>query len=363
MLDVDFEGKVGELAVSAKFTAPHGVTSLFGPSGSGKTTITNMIAGFLRPRSGAIRVGGDALFDSSGGVNLAVQDRRIGHVFQDSRLFPHLSVKANLTFARWAGGRSDGRQLDEVVDLLGLEDLLARKPANLSGGEKQRAAIGRALLSSPRLLIMDEPLASLDQARRNDILPYLDKLCQTAHIPILYVSHSMEEVSRLSRTLVIVAKGKTIASGPVAEMMARTDLGRSTGRHEASALLEGKIAGVDKEFDLTHIDIGGGIIKVPGFNGVPGESVRLRIRARDVFLALAPPVGLSIRNALPAEIRSISEEDGPYAELLCMVFGQKLRVRITRSAVVDLKLAPGKQVTALIKSIAIDRRQMGPAPA
>ena len=357
MLEVDVSGQVGTLDFKARFESDGGVTSLFGQSGSGKTTLTNMIAGLVMPADGRIVLGGTVLFDAKKGINLPVQARRIGHVFQDARLFPHLSVKSNLTYARWAGRRSGSRDFAEVVELLGLAPLLKRKPATLSGGEKQRVAIGRALLSDPRLLIMDEPLASLDQARRNDILPYLDRLCGDAGIPILYVSHSIEEVARLSDTLVILSEGRTPAYGPVADMLTRTDLGRATGRHEAGALIHGEVAGIDETWGLTDVDIGGAVLQIPDLVAKPGDAVRLRIRARDVALAVEPPAGLSIRNAFPARITSISEETGPYAEILCALKEQTIRARITRASVADLDLQAGKEVTVLVKSVAIDRRQ------
>ncbi|MCK7615612.1 molybdenum ABC transporter ATP-binding protein [Roseibium sediminicola] len=357
MLDVDITGRVGAMELQAAFKSSGGVTSLFGQSGAGKTSLTNMIAGLLTPLRGRISVNGTTLFDAGKGINLSVQKRRVGHVFQDARLFPHLSVKANLTYARWAGRRPGTRDMDEVVDLLGLGNLLERMPGTLSGGEKQRVAIGRALLSDPRLLIMDEPLANLDQARRNDILPYLDRLCVEAGIPILYVSHSIEEVARLSNTLVILSEGTTPAFGPVADMLARTDLGKATGRHEAGGLLEGKVARINPDWGLTDVDIGGAVLQIPDMAAEVGDAVRLRIRARDVALALYPPEGLSIRNAFEATISSISSETGPYAEILCSVQGQTLRARITRASVADLDLYPGRNVTVLIKSVAIDRRQ------
>ncbi len=361
MLSVDISGRVGGMTLEARFDSPGGVTSLFGQSGAGKTSLTNMIAGLVTPEKGRIAVNGTVVFDADKGINLPVQKRRIGHVFQDARLFPHLSVKSNLTYARWAGRRTGARDIGEVVDLLGLQDLLDRRPATLSGGEKQRVAIGRALLSDPRLLIMDEPLANLDQARRNDILPYLDRLCVEAGLPILYVSHSIEEVARLSSTLVILSDGRTPAYGPVADMLARTDLGRATGRHEAGALIEGTVAQIDQEWGLTHVDIGGALLQIPDMVSKIGDAVRLRIRARDVALAVSPPEGLSIRNAFSATIRSISEETGPYAEILCSIGRQTIRARITRASVSDLGLTPGKEVTVLIKSVAIDRRQRAPA--
>ncbi len=363
MLEVDIAGRSGTFPVEAHFHAPDGVTSLFGQSGSGKSTITNMIAGLLRPDEGRISVDGEVLFDSRGGIDVPVRRRRIGHVFQDARLFPHLTVKSNLTFARWAGGRQDSRSLDEVVELLGIDHLLDRKPGTLSGGERQRVAIGRALLSAPRLLLMDEPLASLDQGRKSDILPYLDRLRSEAGIPIIYVSHSMEEVARLSQTLVIVSDGKTIAHGPVADILARVDLGRATGRHEASALLEGRISQVDRAWGLSTVDLGEGqTMQVPGLETATGEAIRLRIRARDVALALDRPTGISIRNALAGTVKAITDEKGPYTEILCKVGRQNLRARLTRASAAELGLHPGKSVFLLIKSVAIDRRQSTPLP-
>ncbi|PVB60048.1 molybdenum ABC transporter ATP-binding protein [Labrenzia sp. 011] len=361
MIDVDIRGRVGRFDLAARFEG-HGVTALFGQSGAGKSTLTNMIAGLVTPSSGRISVDGTILFDADKGIDLPVQARRIGHVFQDARLFPHLSVRANLTYARWAGRRSGTRDFGEVVDLLGLTALLSRKPETLSGGERQRVAIGRALLSGPRLLIMDEPLANLDHARRNDILPYLDRLCVEAAIPILYVSHSIEEVTRLSNTLVLLSQGKTLAFGTVADMLAREDLVRVTGRREASALVSGTVTRIDSDWDLTHVDIGGAVLQIPGMAAEPGAPVRLRILARDVALATVPPQGLSIRNALAATIESIAGETGPYAEILCNLGGQRIRARVTRASVSDLGLQPGRSVTALIKSVAIDRGQDTPAP-
>ncbi|MEP0235000.1 molybdenum ABC transporter ATP-binding protein [Roseibium sp.] len=363
MIDVDIRGHVGTFQVKATFVGSSGVTSLFGQSGAGKSTITNMIAGLLRPDHGRIAVNGEVLFDSRKGIDLSVRRRRVGHVFQDARLFPHLSVKANLTFARWAGGRTDARPVPEVVELLGIGNLLDRRPGNLSGGERQRVAIGRALLSGPRLLLMDEPLASLDQGRKADILPYLDRLRTEAGIPILYVSHAMEEVARLSQTLVIVSKGKTIAHGPVADVLSRVDLGRATGRHEASALLEGRVVRIEQEWGLSHVEIGEGqSVQVPGLDAALGEAIRLRIRARDVAVALQKPEGISIRNAIVGEVKSISDEAGPYTEVLCSAGSQNVRARLTRASVAQLGLQPGKQIYLLIKSVAIDRRQSAPAP-
>nr|WP_175558077.1 molybdenum ABC transporter ATP-binding protein [Roseibium suaedae] len=362
MIEVDIKGRAGQFAVHAQFTAPQGVTSLFGPSGAGKSTVTRMIAGLLKPEEGRIAVNGEVLFDSARGIDVSVQNRRIGHVFQDSRLFPHLSVKSNLTFARWAGRRSADRSLTEVVELLGIGHLLNRKPGKLSGGERQRVAIGRALLSSPRLLIMDEPLASLDQARKADILPYLDRLRSETGLPILYVSHAMEEVARLSQTLVILSGGKTVASGPVSEVLASLDPGTDLGGEETAALLEGVVAHRDEQWDLVDVALDeGAVIQVPGLPASLGDRIRLRIPARDVSISLTRPSGISVRNILKAKVEALRPLDGPYVEVVCKIGTQTLRSRITRASSADLGLAPGQCVFLLIKSVTIDQGRVGPA--
>ncbi|MFD1697454.1 molybdenum ABC transporter ATP-binding protein [Roseibium aestuarii] len=358
MLEVDVTGTLGAFDLDAHFSGGAGVTALFGQSGAGKTTIANMIAGLVRPARGRIVIQDQVVFDSARGIDLPSRARRVGQVFQDARLFPHLSVASNLTFARWAGGRAATRSLDEVVELLGIGHLLKRKPAHLSGGERQRVAIGRALLSDPQVLVMDEPLASLDQGRKADILPYLDRVRQEANIPIVYVSHAMEEVARLAETLVIVSAGRVLAHGPVADIMARVDLGSATGRHEAGALVEGTVSLADETWGLAHVDIGAGqVIQIPDPSLKAGDQMRLRIRARDVALARERPDGVSIRNILQGEIMDVSLETGPYAEVVCRVADQTLRSRITRASAHDLALAPGTPIFLMIKSVAIERRQ------
>lgn len=355
MLDVDVEAELGAFRLAAKFQSDAGVTALFGRSGAGKSSIVNMIAGLYRPDRGRIALGGEVLFDSDKGIDLSARRRRLGHVFQEARLFPHLTVRRNLTFSHWAGGRRARMPFDEVVELLGIAALLDRRPAKLSGGERQRVAIGRALLSGPRALLMDEPLASLDQARKAEILPYLDRLRREADIPIVYVSHSMEEVARLAEVMVIVSDGQVEAVGPIGEVMTRLDLGAATGRHEAGAVLEGTLAAYDAHWGLSRIDVEGRLIEVPAIRAEIGDRVRLRLRARDVALALEVPEGLSIRNALAVEVLEITDEPGPYAEIVCAIGAQRLRARLTRASVHDLALAPGKSVRALVKSVAVDR--------
>lgn len=358
MIEVDIEGTAGDMPIVASFRSDAGVTALFGHSGAGKSTITKMIAGLLKPDRGRIVINGETLFDSGRGIDQPARLRRIGHVFQEARLFPHLTVKSNLAFARWAGRRIERTRLAEVVELLGIENLLSRRPGTLSGGERQRVAIGRALLSSPRALVMDEPLASLDQGRKSEILPFLDRLCHEARIPILYVSHALEEVARLADTLVVISKGETVACGSTADIMTRLDLGVATGRHEAGSVLVGRVLSTDSRWSLSTIGVEGYELQVPATGIEPGTEVRLRVRARDVSLAVGEVAGLSIRNRLPVTVEAITSETGPYAEILCRIGEQPLRVRLTRASVEELGLAPGGEALALIKTIAIDRREI-----
>ncbi|WP_321501373.1 molybdenum ABC transporter ATP-binding protein [Breoghania sp.] len=355
MLSVDVEARLGTFEISANFSSSGGVTALFGRSGSGKTSLVNMIAGLASPARGRITIDDQVLFDSERRIDLSPRKRRIGHVFQEARLFPHLTVRRNLTFSHWAGGRDASMPFDEVVALLGIEDLLDRRPAKLSGGERQRVAIGRALLSGPRILLMDEPLASLDQARKSEILPYLDRLRREAALPIVYVSHSLEEVARLAETLVIISDGRVEAVGPVADIMTRLDLGPATGRQQAGTVLEGRIASIDAQWGLTHIEVEGETIEVPAVRADIGEEIRLHLRARDIAIAREVPKGLSIRNALPVTVLEISHERGPYAEIVCGLGRQRLRARITRASLFDLGLEPGQAIFALVKSVAVDR--------
>ena len=242
-------------------------------------------------------------------------------VFQEARLFPHLSVKANLLYGRWAGGRRSDTRLESVLALLGLEGFLERRPHTLSGGEAQRVAIGRALMAAPDILLMDEPLSNLDGARRAEILPFLEKLAHEGGVPILYVSHQVDEVARLADSIVVLSEGSVVAAGPIEEVFGRYDLGAATGRHEAGAILLAEVVGEDKEFALTRLKIDGAELVVPALDRPTGARVRLRIRSQDVALALAPPENLSVRNVVPAEIVSIDMDAGAYAEVLLSAAG------------------------------------------
>ncbi|RCS23936.1 molybdenum ABC transporter ATP-binding protein [Phyllobacterium salinisoli] len=355
-LVVSISGRSGSFPLSADFTASRGVTALFGHSGAGKTTLLKMIAGTLSPEKGRIAIGDTVLFDSESRINAAPEKRHIGYVFQDARLFPHLSVRHNLTYALWAGRRQAGRPFAEVVDLLGLGSLLERRPATLSGGERQRVAIGRALLSNPALLLLDEPLSSLDHARRQEILPYLERLRDESGLPIVYVSHEIDEVARLADTLVVLSEGRVVASGPVAEVFSRID-GIGGAGEDAGALIEGHVTGWDPGYRVAFIDLGGEAFQVVDEKLRPGMHVRLRVRARDVSLARHAPEAISIRNVLPVRIVAISES-GAFAEMELSFAAQVLRARLTRKSVADLGLKPGEEVFALVKAVSVDRSSM-----
>jgi molybdate transport system ATP-binding protein len=355
MLDVALRKRLGSFVLDAAFAAPAGgVTALFGSSGSGKSTIVNAIAGLTRPDSGHIRVGERTLFDASAGVDQPPRRRRIGYVFQEARLFPHMRVGDNLLYGYRRAPKADRRiDLDAVVELLGIESLLARRPLALSGGERQRGALGRALLAQPRLLLMDEPMAALDAGRKAEILPYIERLRDELRLPIVYVSHSVEEVARLADTVVVLEQGRVAAAGDVASVMARLDLFPPESPYEAGAVVPVEVAAHDAEFALTTLAFAGGELVVPRVERALGARLRIRIRARDVMLALAKPVDLSAINVLPAVVGDL-REDGCHADVQIAIGLTRLVARITRHSAARLALAPNKPVFAVIKSVAID---------
>ena len=312
MLEVDIEHRLADFALDIHFQAGRGLTALFGRSGAGKTSVVNAIAGLLRPRRGRIVMDGSVLLDTERGICVPTHRRRVGYVFQEGRLFPHLTVRQNLMFGRWFAPARERRatNLDDIVDLLGIAELLDRRPGRLSGGEKQRVAIGRALLASPRLLLMDEPLASLDARRKDEILPYLERLRDEARVPIVYVSHSIAEVTRLATTIVLISAGRVHAVGPVQEVMGRAELYPLAGRFEAGAVLGMRIAAHDPRWSLTQLTGDFGRLTVPRLDAPVGTALRVRIRARDVILAVTRPTGISALNVLAAEVERAGSDRG-----------------------------------------------------
>jgi molybdate transport system ATP-binding protein len=364
MLSVAVTHRLGDFTLDAAFESEGGLTALFGRSGAGKTSLINAIAGLYRPDKGRIVVDEAVLTDTASGIFVPAHRRRVGYVFQEGRLFPHLNVRQNLVYGRWfAPQAAGGADLDQIVELLGIGGLLARRPANLSGGEKQRVAIGRALLARPRLLVMDEPLASLDEGRRAEIFPYIERLRDEMRVPIVYVSHSIAEVARLATTLVVLSEGKVAAIGPTAQIMGRIDLFPLTGRAEAGAILATRVAGHDLKFGLTVLRAAAGELRVPHLELSIGATLRVRIRARDVMIALEPPTGLSALNVLPGIVAEIAGGDGPIVQMRLDCAGEALVARLTRRSVETLGLVPGKRVHAVIKSIAFDHHAFaGAAP-
>jgi molybdate transport system ATP-binding protein len=359
-LTVDVDKRLGDFALSAKFDSDGAITALFGRSGAGKTTLVNLIAGLIRPDRGIIRVGDTVLVDTVRHINLPAHKRAVGYVFQEGRLFPHFSVRGNLTYGQRFGRRQrDQAALSEVVALLDIAPLLERRPADLSGGEKQRIAIGRALLAKPRLLLMDEPLAALDNARKAEIFPYVERLRDEMRLPIVYVSHAVEEVAGLADTLVLFVNGKVVAAGPVNDVFGRLDLRRYTGHFEASTVLHARVAGQDEAAGITILDHPAGRLSVPHRTGAMGTAMRLRVRARDVAIAVGEPGRLSIRNRLTGTIAEIGEVDRLTLEVRLDAGGDPLIARITRPAATALDLKVGQPVVALIKSTAFDRLDEG----
>jgi molybdate transport system ATP-binding protein len=358
-LSVAIKHQQGGFGIDAAFECGAGVTALFGRSGAGKTTLINAIAGLARPGKGRIVFDGETLFDSAQGIHVRPGCRRFGYVFQEGRLFPHLTVQQNLTYSHWFDrGLHSSDNFAHVVELLGISELLQRRPAQLSGGEKQRVAIGRALLAKPRLLLLDEPLASLDGERKREILRYLRLLRDETRIPMIYVSHAVEEVLELADQVVLLASGQVVASGSVEEVMGRPDLRPSAGLFEGGAVIETQVVEVDVEDRLATLQFDGGTLTVGNFDAQAGERVRVRIRAREVSIALEPPQHISIQNILRGKITSLYASRGSSVTVTILVGTALLRSRITRRSARQLALAPGMDVYALIKAISLDRRGM-----
>jgi molybdate transport system ATP-binding protein len=354
-LEFQVRRRLGAFVVDAALNCGPGVTALFGRSGSGKTSIVNMVAGLLKPDAGRILADGRVFFDSAAGIDLPPHKRRVGYVFQDARLFPHLSVRQNLLYGSWFAPKGEKKaDLAHIVGLLDIGRLLHRLPRTLSGGERQRVAIGRALLANPRVLLMDEPLASLDAARKAEILPYLSRLKAEARLPILFVSHQLEEVAALADRMAVVAEGRIAATGSVAEITARLDIRSLTERAEAGAILDCVVKGHDRPHGLTVLSLGAAELRVPFTAAAEGERVRVRIRSRDVAIATEAPHNLSVLNVLSATVSEIAADGPPYVEVRLQVNGSAILARVTSLAVERLGLAPGRAVYALIKSVAFE---------
>ncbi len=356
----------GHFSLDAEFTAPgRGITGLFGPSGSGKTTLLRCIAGLLRAAPGSMHVNGSAWQDDTRGLFLPTHRRAVGYVFQEASLFPHLSVRGNILYG-WRRVAPARRRIafESAVELLGVTHLLERSPATLSGGERQRVAVARALVTSPELLLADEPLASLDEDRKGEILPYLDRLHDELDLPILYVSHALDEIARVAEHLLLIRAGRIVAAGRLGELLTRVELPLAH-REDASAMLTTRVAAWDADFQLLELEFAGGRIALPHHPPEAGTAVqrplpagtpvRLRVYARDVSLTLARATGTSILNILPVIVRDVTEDAAGQVLVRVEAGGVPLLARITAKSARLLGLAPGMTCFAQIKSVALLR--------
>lgn len=330
-----------------------GVTAVFGPSGSGKTSLLNLIAGFSRPSAGKISFADETWFQASPFKWVPPHRRGVGTVFQDAPLFPHLSVRGNLDYAdKRADETALGYAYSEIVDAMDLLPLMERHPSTLSGGEKQRVAIARTLLTRPKILLLDEPLSALDTARKSDLLPFLETLKTHFNLPTLYVSHDVDEVSRIAERVIVLDAGRVVARGATDEVLSRFGLEAGRNPYELSSVLEGIVQARASDSDLLEVKSGeASIWLAAGLHLEPGTQVQLKIAARDVSIALERPTGISIQNMIPATIHSIKASKQAAFQIVQLdINGQTLLATVTRKAVSDLALAPGHNVFALIKS-------------
>ena len=355
MLRVEVLKRRAEFTLDAAIEVPTpGTIALFGRSGCGKTTLVNIIAGLLHADRALVDIDGIVLEDTRGALRVPVERRRIGYVFQDSRLFPHMNVTANLRYGEHRA--PTGAKLvkfEQVVELLGLSALLERRPHELSGGERQRVALGRALLSQPRLMLLDEPLAALDTPRREEVLPYLERLRDEFAVPMVYVSHRFDEVLRLATHVVVMERGGVAVQGPIELVSRHPGLRAIVGDDAVGAVLNGSIASSDPTTGLTAVSIGDALLHVNLRGAAPGAQVRVHLLARDIMLATQPVEGLSVRNRMQGTIVRIVAEDQDTDMVDVDVGGQLVLARVTRAASSALALRPGMPIWVLVKAVSI----------
>jgi molybdate transport system ATP-binding protein len=354
MLNIEVRKQRGGFTLEVVIAAPTpGVVALFGRSGCGKTTLANIIAGLLPADSARIQVDEVVLDDSDRGRHVPAQQRRIGYVFQDARLFPHLSVLANLQYGQRRAPQPQRIPTDAVIELLGLQALLARRPHQLSGGERQRVALGRALLSQPRLLLLDEPLASLDVARREEVLPYLERLRDEFALPMVYVSHQFDEVLRLATHVVLLADGRVITQGDIASVSLHPQLRAIVGPDALGSVLSGVVESTDAATGLSAVRIGTDLLRVAQPNLRVGAAMRVQLLARDVIVAVQPPLGLSVRNVLTGTVAQLHPEADDTDLIHIDIAGGTVLARVTHAASAELALRPGLPVWVLVKAVSI----------
>ncbi|MEL7213512.1 MAG: molybdenum ABC transporter ATP-binding protein [Pseudomonadota bacterium] len=357
-LSVRLNHRFPGFTLDAAFEAPEGVTALFGKSGSGKTTVVNAVAGLLKPDAGAVTVNGRILLDTGQGLHMPTPKRRVGYVFQDARLFPHMSVARNLTYGRWWGGAPSKSDTTRITDLLGIGHLMDRTPVALSGGETQRVAIGRALLARPDLLLLDEPLAALDAPRKDEILPYLERLRSEARIPILYVSHSVAEVARLATTVIVLEDGKVVRTGPATDVLSDPKAVSQLGVRDAGAVLQARVRHHHDD-GLSELETSAGRLFLPKVDAQIGATLRVRIQAQDVILSRTRPEGLSALNILPGTVTSLLKGDGPGVLVQMSSGTDQVLARVTRRSAQTLELAEGATCYAVVKTVSVARADIG----
>lgn len=347
-LRVDIQHRFADFTLDVAFEAGPGLSALFGRSGAGKSTIVNAVAGLLRADQAHISLGATVFDDAR--THLGPHQRRIGYVFQDARLFPHLTVAENLDFGARFGAKPKGR--DDIIAMLGLVDLLRRRPATLSGGQAQRVALGRALLCDPALLLMDEPLAALDAPRKAEIMPYLETLKSQTRIPILYVSHAVDEIARLADQLILIENGHVKAAGPMFEIMADPSFVPLFGVREAGAVLRARVTAHGDD-GLSDLSVSGGTLHLMGVTAPIGAQIRLRVLAQDITLSRMRPDGISALNILPATITAIHKGEGPGVAVQVRAGQDTLLARVTARAVAQLELCEGQQIYAILKATSV----------
>ncbi|MEI8592920.1 molybdenum ABC transporter ATP-binding protein ModC [Photobacterium sp. Hal280] len=360
MLELNFVKQLGQMRLNVDLRLPaSGIIAIFGRSGAGKTSFINIVSGLSKPDEGHIAFGEHVLCDTWQGIHLPPEKRRIGYVFQDARLFPHYKVKGNLLYGNHA--KPDPELFSEVVQLLDISHLLSRYPASLSGGEKQRVAIGRALLSKPDMLLMDEPLASLDLPRKQELMPYLESLAKSVSIPVLYVSHSLDEILRLADHMVVLDQGKVIGNGALTDVWASSVMRPWLSAREQSSVLQLKVSEHHPSYPLTQLCIGPDLpLWVSRVRRPAGETVRVRIHANDISVTRIKPAQTSIRNVLPATVEGI-EQHKYHADIVVLrlaVGTSILTANITPWAADDLNLHVGDNLYAQIKGVSLSQQDL-----
>jgi molybdate transport system ATP-binding protein len=355
-IEIDVRHRQGGFLLDASFSVDNGTVALFGPSGAGKTTLVNAVAGLVRPDRGRVVVDGTILLDTTRGVDIAPYRRRIGYIFQDGRLFPHLTVRQNLSYGRWFSEVvARAGPMERVVEMLGIGHILARYPQGLSGGEKQRVAIGRALLSGPRLMLMDEPLSSLDEQRKEEILPYIERLRDETGIPIILVSHSVSEVARLATSVVLLAEGRVRAVGAPSQVLQNVEVTKLTGNPLDRSVIEARVTRHDEGADVTTLMSAAGTWIVRRIDAPLDATVRIVVDPTDVILAKEEPRAVSALNCFSGRITGLRDR-GTLLDVDVDCGGDLITSRITQFSAQRLGLSKGEGIHILIKAVALDKR-------